>query len=67
DEVLNTLELRHLLDRDVNLLSGGELQVSRPVLHKPVTYCHFPLLLAFLPSLLLLCFFHPQPGFPPYS
>ncbi|KAJ8119245.1 hypothetical protein ONZ43_g3767 [Nemania bipapillata] len=26
DEVLNTLELRHLLDRDVNLLSGGELQ-----------------------------------------
>ncbi|KAJ8129961.1 hypothetical protein O1611_g3669 [Lasiodiplodia mahajangana] len=26
DEVLDTLELRHLLDRDVNLLSGGELQ-----------------------------------------
>ncbi|KAI1155249.1 P-loop containing nucleoside triphosphate hydrolase protein [Nemania diffusa] len=26
DEVLNTLELRHLMDRDVNLLSGGELQ-----------------------------------------
>ncbi|KAI1202344.1 P-loop containing nucleoside triphosphate hydrolase protein [Nemania serpens] len=26
DEVLDTLELRHLLERDVNLLSGGELQ-----------------------------------------
>ncbi|KAI0544878.1 P-loop containing nucleoside triphosphate hydrolase protein [Xylaria curta] len=26
DQVLDTLELRHLLDRDVNLLSGGELQ-----------------------------------------
>lgn len=26
DEVLDTLELRHLLDRDVTLLSGGELQ-----------------------------------------
>ncbi|KAI8950963.1 P-loop containing nucleoside triphosphate hydrolase protein [Xylaria longipes] len=26
DEVMDTLELRHLLDRDVNLLSGGELQ-----------------------------------------
>ncbi|KAF2972293.1 hypothetical protein GQX73_g1301 [Xylaria multiplex] len=26
DEVLETLELRHLLDRDVTLLSGGELQ-----------------------------------------
>ncbi|TGJ83678.1 hypothetical protein E0Z10_g5059 [Xylaria hypoxylon] len=26
EEVLDTLELRHLLDRDVTLLSGGELQ-----------------------------------------
>lgn len=26
DEVLDTLELRHIYDRDVNLLSGGELQ-----------------------------------------
>lgn len=26
DEVLDVLELRHILDRDVNLLSGGELQ-----------------------------------------
>jgi ATP-binding cassette subfamily E protein 1 len=26
DQVLDTLELRHILDRDVNLLSGGELQ-----------------------------------------
>ncbi|CAK7266843.1 Fe-S cluster-binding ribosome biosynthesis protein [Sporothrix epigloea] len=26
DDVLDTLELRHIYDRDVNLLSGGELQ-----------------------------------------
>lgn len=26
DEVLSTLELKHLYDRDVTLLSGGELQ-----------------------------------------
>ena len=26
DELLDTLELRHLLDRDVDKLSGGELQ-----------------------------------------
>ncbi|KAI0007083.1 hypothetical protein F4779DRAFT_527025 [Xylariaceae sp. FL0662B] len=26
DEVLDVLELRHILDRDVNHLSGGELQ-----------------------------------------
>ncbi|KAL8995242.1 MAG: hypothetical protein Q9169_004978 [Polycauliona sp. 2 TL-2023] len=26
DEILDVLELRHVLDRDINLLSGGELQ-----------------------------------------
>ena len=26
EEVLNVLELQHLLDRDIGLLSGGELQ-----------------------------------------
>jgi ATP-binding cassette subfamily E protein 1 len=26
DEILDVLELRHVIDRDINLLSGGELQ-----------------------------------------
>jgi len=26
DEVLDILELNHIMDRDINLLSGGELQ-----------------------------------------